>query len=263
MKPVILIDGDQFLYRACVAVERITQWDDENHVLVSNEAEAWDVVAENIEAILKHFGTRDHAVALGEGERGDGRCFRYEIEPNYKGKRQGVRKPMCYHNVRAKLWASYNCVSFANLEADDILGILATKPGKTERIVVARDKDLKTVPGKLWDGREFTVVSEYDADYWHLYQTLIGDTADGYPGCPGVGPKKAETLMPKYDKDNMPYTVGEWWARVKEAFTKAGLTEADALKQARLARILRWSDWDSEKKEVKLWTPPTTIKTSS
>lgn len=255
MKQVFLIDGDQFLYRACVAVERVTKWDDENHVLVSNEAEAWDVVEENIEAILKHFGTRDHVVALGEGEKGDGRCFRYELEPNYKGKRQGTRKPMCYHAVRAKLWETYNCVSFPNLEADDVLGILSTKPGKTERVVVAKDKDLKTVPGKLWDGKEFRVISEDEADYWHFYQTLVGDTTDGYPGCPGVGPVKAEKLL------NVPETTTErrlsarMWVAVVEAFEAKGLTEADALKQARLARILRWSDWDSEKKEVILWTP--------
>ena len=47
-----------------------------------------------------------------------------------------------------------------------------------------------------------------------------------------------------------------WWDAVVEAFTfKAGLTEADALKQARLARILRWSDWNSETKTPILWSP--------
>ena len=32
---------------------------------------------------------------------------------------------------------------------------------------------------------------------------------------------------------------------------------ADAIKQARLARILRNEDWDAVKKEPILWTPPT------
>ncbi len=259
MKQVLLIDGDEHLYKSCVAVERVTKWDDENHVLVSNEAEAWDLVDGKLQEILKHFGTKDHVIALGEGEKGDGRCFRYEIEPNYKGKRKGTRKPMCYHAVRAKLFATYNCVTFDNLEADDVLGILATKPGKTERIIVARDKDMKTIPGKLWDGKSFQNVSQEEADWWHLYQTLIGDTTDGYPGCPGVGPKKAEVLLSPDDAaiDVLgPFLVWAWPA-VVAAFNKAGLTEEDALKQARLARILRWTDWDSKNREVKLWTPTT------
>jgi hypothetical protein len=45
------------------------------------------------------------------------------------------------------------------------------------------------------------------------------------------------------------------WPRVLEAYTKAGLTEADALTQARLARILRWSDWDAKERKPILWTP--------
>jgi DNA polymerase-1 len=39
------------------------------------------------------------------------------------------------------------------------------------------------------------------------------------------------------------------------AFKKAKLTEADALLQARLARILRNTEWDFDKSEVKLWPP--------
>jgi DNA polymerase-1 len=42
---------------------------------------------------------------------------------------------------------------------------------------------------------------------------------------------------------------------VVSLYAKAGLTEADALRQARLARILRWTDWDNKKKEPILWTP--------
>ena len=46
------------------------------------------------------------------------------------------------------------------------------------------------------------------------------------------------------------------WAVVLAAYEKAGLTEADALAQARVARILRASDYDFKQKKVKLWNPP-------
>lgn len=246
-----LIDGDEHLYKACVSVERITKWDEQNFVLVSNEEEAWALVHDKLQSILKHFGAKQHVVALGEGLLGDGRNFRYDVDPNYKSSRAGTRKPMCYASVRARLVAEYNVVTFSNLEADDVMGLLATKPGPTERIIIARDKDMKTIPGKLWNGKEFMQISEHDADYWHMYQTLVGDTTDGYPGCKGVGPKKAEDILQGWPIDK------PLWPMVLETFLERGFTEEFALTQARLARILRWSDWNSKDKEVILWTPKT------
>ena len=46
-----------------------------------------------------------------------------------------------------------------------------------------------------------------------------------------------------------------------EAFEKKGLTEDDALLQARVARILRASDYDFKKKEPIMWTPVRTETT--
>ena len=62
---------------------------------------------------------------------------------------------------------------------------------------------------------------------------------------PASVPKKAEVIL-----GPRPH-----WGAVEQAFIKAGLTKDDALTQARLARILRWSDWDAEKGEPILWKP--------
>jgi DNA polymerase-1 len=92
-------------------------------------------------------------------------------------------------------------------------------------------------------------VSEDEADYWHLFQTLTGDQTDGYSGCPGIGPKKAEAILQHPDNQD------DLWGVVVRTFVKAGLNEDEALVQARVARILRASDYDFEKKEPILWTP--------
>jgi DNA polymerase-1 len=130
------------------------------------------------------------------------------------------------------------------------MGILATKfKGKT--MIVTMDKDLKTIPGTLWhlnqklEGTKIQVTDK-DAWEWFLTQTLTGDVTDGFPGCPGIGPVSAKKLLE---------TKGANWDTVKHAYIKAGLTEDDALVQARCARILHASDWDFEKSEVILWTP--------
>lgn len=246
-RSILLVDGDQYLHRACAATERDVKWDEENHVLASNEVEAYDTVVASLKKIMDHFGNKDMVLTFSEG-----RCFRYDIEPTYKGNRAGTRKPLCFFDVRAMLIRDYKSVAFNTLEADDVMGILATKPGPDEKIIVARDKDMNTIPGKLWDGATFKVITEAGADYFHMYQTLVGDAADGYKGCPGIGPKKAEKLLMADENLATPY-----WPIVVEAYAAAGLTDEHALTQARLARILRWSDWDSVNKKPILWNPPT------
>jgi DNA polymerase-1 len=91
------------------------------------------------------------------------------------------------------------------------------------------------------------VIAENEANYAHMMQTLCGDSTDGYSGCPGVGPKKAEAILAN----------GHTWDLVLDAFRKAGLSEDEALVQARVARILRHHEFDQRTSEVKLWTPAT------
>jgi DNA polymerase-1 len=243
----LLVDGDQYLYRCLAATERDVKFDDQNHFLISNEEEAWDTLMASLRELESHFGKVELVIALGESP-----YFRHAIYPAYKPGRS--RKPLGYYDVRDRLRKEYRSVEFAGLEADDVMGLLATKPGNRDNtIIVARDKDMRGVPAKIWDGEKFYNVSEGEADRFHMYQTLTGDVTDGYKGCPGIGPKKAEKLL----------EVDDWslvWVNViVPAFEKAGLTADDALLQARLARILRWEDWDSKAKEPVLWTPKARI----
>ena len=77
-----------------------------------------------------------------------------------------------------------------SLEADDVLGILATEPSNEERIIVSIDKDLYQIPAKVSkDGKTYEGYQKNEANYWHMMQTLTGDSTDGYSGCPKVGVK--------------------------------------------------------------------------
>ena len=138
-----------------------------------------------------------------------------------------------------------------------MLGILATsnKPIKGDKIVCSIDKDFKTIPGKHYNFKsdQFFEITEDQADYWHMMQTLTGDSTDGYSGCPGCGPKTAEKIL-------TPLVSTEYWAAVCKAYEAAGLSSEEALVQARVARICRASDYDFKKKQVKLWSPVETTK---
>ena len=260
MKRLLLIDADEFLFRACAAVEKEVKfnvilgevdWNEPPiHVLGSNPVQAREVLDEMIERIFERFETREHLLCFSSPPN-----FRYTVDPTYKNNRANSRKPLCYVELREQVEADFKCKALPGLEADDVMGIIATTPAIQNRnpIIVSQDKDMQTIPTSVWRQGELINVTEDMADRYHLMQTLIGDTSDGYRGCPGVGKVKAEKILSEIHTDNQGRT--NMWDKVVKTYEKAGLTEQDALTQARLARILRWSDWNSDTKEPILWNP--------
>lgn len=76
----------------------------------------------------------------------------------------------------------------------------------------------------------------------------MGDTADGYKGCPGMGDKRTRKLLETTPRR-------DWWKAVVECYEKKKLTESDALQQARVARMLTADLWNPTKKTLILWKP--------
>ena len=117
-------------------------------------------------------------------------------------------------------------------------------------VIASGDKDLLTVPGlHLRDG-QIKEVSRIEADRTFYAQVLTGDTADNYPGCPGVGPVGAQQALADCT------TELEMWQAVLALYEKKKLTEAHAIQQARCARILRRGEYDMDAKAPVLWSPP-------
>ena len=238
----LALDTDIFLYRSTSSAEKEVDWGNDVWSLWSDLNDAKEVFREQVEGIGKKLGV-DHVVCALSDSKAN---YRKDIDPSYKSNRRGTRKPVGYAAMKDWVRHNYNTIMKPGLEGDDCLGILATRPGN-ECIVVSSDKDLKTIPGRLYrpEDDEVLEITLEDADRFFFTQTLTGDVTDGYKGCPGVGPKTAEKIL-----GPRPH-----WGAVEQAYIKAGLTKEDALQQARLARILRWSDWDQEKGEPRLWKP--------
>lgn len=186
--------------------------------------------------------------------------WRKDVLPSYKENRTGVDKPELLSAVKDHMEHAYPSYRKPRLEADDIMGILSTHPSliKGKKVIVSEDKDMKTIPGWLYNpakDHKPRLISEEEANRWHLYQSIVGDSTDGYKGCPGAGPVAANKLLLWASNDGMPA-----WPLIVEMFEAKGLTEADALVQARVARICRASDYDFKTQKVKLWNPPSTSK---
>lgn len=199
-----------------------------------------------MERLTLRFDTDDILMCIS----GETQNFRYQVDPTYKQNRKATRKPLALKAMRAKVMKEYPSYCFEGLEADDVLGIFATRL-KSKCIVVSEDKDLKTIPCTLYRAGKLETISEAEADYFFFTQVLTGDTADGYPGLPGVGPVKALAILSAVDGRGN----AEAWRAIVKAYTKRGLTEDDAIRQARLARILRSCDWDAKLRKPILWTP--------
>jgi len=235
----LLIDADFIVYKCCAACETEIDYGEDVIFVTSNFSEAYKAVKNEIEKIKSHFGDFAKPVLFFS----DTKNFRKKISPEYKGHRNR-KKPCGYKRVINNLRIEYNVITMNELEADDVMGIYATK--HTGNVIVSPDKDMKQIPGKLYNLEDTITITPEEGAKWHLIQTLAGDQTDGYSGVPGIGVKRAETLFNK---------EGYNWATVVKAFEDKGLTEEDALLNARLARILTIEDYDTEKNEPKLWTP--------
>lgn len=248
-KTVALIDGDVFVYQVGLAVEKETDWGDGLWTLHSDLGEAKQTLLSRIAHIQEAVGADELRFALScptdEG-------FRREISPTYKANRKDKRKPVIYAPLRAFLLEERGAILRDKLEADDIIGVLATQPCNERRIIVSVDKDYNGVPGFFYKTNdEFPEVKETtpaQAQHFHALQTLAGDRVDGYQGIPGVGPVKAEKILAGLKPS-------EFWPAIKAAYKEAGLAESVALTNARLARILQHGDYDIISGKIKLWTP--------
>jgi 5'-3' exonuclease len=179
----------------------------------------------------------------------DRKLFRRGLYPAYKGERG--EKPAHFWQLDDYLREQHPCVAYPGLEADDTMGLLSG-PGQ---IIVSSDKDMKTVPGPLYNPGKKTkgVISQSRADWQWMYQTLMGDSTDGFGGCLGCGPTNAEAVLDEAT------SLGGWWPLVVERFKKPKTKRyadqpqsmADAFLMAKLARILRPGEYDPATGEVR------------
>ena len=240
----LLIDCDYIVYKCCAATETEIDFGEDLIVVTSNFTDAYKCVERELTKIKDEFGSFDDMILFFTSPNN----FRKKILPEYKGHRQR-KKPCGFKRVINALKKNYRVIVKDTLEADDSLGIYATK--YEGNVIVSPDKDMRQISGKLYDFNETVDITPEEGAKWHLIQTMSGDNTDGYSGVPGIGIKRAEQIFK---------LKGYTWKAVVETFEEKGMTEKDALMNARLARILTSNDYDHEKKEPILWTASANYK---
>ena len=234
----LLIDADYIVYKACASAEYDIDWGDDVIMVGSRFSEAYTKVTRELNKIKSAFFDADVILFFSDSVN-----FRKSVAQDYKGHRNR-KKPCGYRRVIHKLHDYYRVIRTPQLEADDAMGIHATS--NDECVIVSPDKDMKQIPGTLYNLDETFTIDEQSGWEWFLIQTLAGDSTDGYSGAPGFGVKTSIKFFSEH---------GYTWDSVVKAFESKGLTSDEALLNARLAKILTANDYDFKTNRPILWTP--------
>lgn len=270
MNRIALIDADILVYEAAYVCQESIEWDPGEVSKYADFEDAIDTFDAMIAKIEHHAGADASILALTDSARE--KNFRRSVWPQYKCHREAKpgssddSRPLLYQGLRQYIREGYEVFQKEGIEGDDTIGILATADLAwlpVERVICSVDKDLDNVPGWHFNWRKperlVYFVNEREADRNFLLQTLMGDQTDGYPGIPGIGPKKAEKILNGVEANSPEFLLTPqrgWWSAVQLAFATAGLSQEYLMSQARCARILRACDWDAESQRPILWTPP-------
>lgn len=236
----LLVDADYVVYKCCASAESEIDWGEDVILVTSKFSDAYACVKREINKIKNYFLWDETETILFFS---DSTNFRKTIQPAYKGHRNR-KKPCGYKRVINTLKEEFEVIVMPTLEADDALGIYAT--ANTGNVICSPDKDMRQIPGKLFDMEKLDTIEPEDGMKWHYIQTLAGDQTDGYAGVPGIGIKRAAALFEE---------KGYNWKTVVEAFADKDLSEEVALENARLARILQCTDYDFIEHKPILWCP--------
>ena len=166
---------------------------------------------------LKEIIDKEHPDYLGVAFD-HGKTFRHEAFPDYKAQREATPEDikLSVPYIQQILSAMHIPILMADgYEADDVIGTLATKAGAEgiDTFMLTPDKDYgQLIRPNVYmyrprHGGGYDIIGEKEIEEKYGITTpaqvidllaLMGDTADNYPGCPGVGEKTAVKLINQF-----------------------------------------------------------------
>jgi len=202
---LFLIDGTALVYRSYFAFIK--------NPLINTKGQNTSAIYGIISSFIKlieRYSPRHIAISFDRKEP----TFRHELSIDYKANRPPMPPDMISQLEPIKEFfkligvKEFSCPGY---EADDVLATLAEKfRDKYEVIIVSGDKDFCQLVNDsvmLYDPFKETTTLKDDVivkyglkpEYFVDYLALTGDSADNIPGVSGIGPKKAEELLSKYE----------------------------------------------------------------
>lgn len=221
-KPLILVDGSSYLYRAFHAMPPLVNSKNQPTGAVFG-------VVNMVKRLIEQYQPEKIAVVFDA----KGKTFRNDMYPEYKANRPPMPEELRtqiepLHNIITAMGIPLLCIP--GVEADDVIGTLAQQATekKHDVIISTGDKDfaqlvnqhvtlINTMTNKTLDingvENKFGIKPNLIIDYL----ALMGDAVDNVPGVPKVGPKTAVKWLLEYgdlngiinNADNIKGKVGE------------------------------------------------------
>ena len=221
-KPLVLVDGSSYLYRAFHALPPLT-------TASGQPTGAIYGVVTMLYKLMDEYAPGEMAVVFDA----PGRTFRDDLFAEYKANRQAMPD-----ELRAQIGPLLEVVEAMGIpllrvegvEADDVIGTLAKRASEraTPTVISTMDKDLaqlvnehvtlvNTMDNTRLDragvAQKFGVAPERIIDYL----ALVGDSSDNIPGVAGVGAKTAAKWLQQYgDLETLKARAGEVTGKVGE-----------------------------------------------
>ena len=185
-----------------------------------------------------------------------GKTFRHDAFPEYKAQREETPEDIKLSVPIIKdVLAAMNIpiLQVDGFEADDVIGTLATKAGAegVETYMLTPDKDYgQLVRSNVYmykprHGGGYDIIGESEIEEKYGIPTpaqvidllaLMGDSADNFPGCPGVGEKTAVKLINQFGNiDNMLNHTDELKGKMREKVENA----IDDIKMSKFLATIR------------------------
>ncbi len=236
-KPLILVDGSTYLFRAYHALPPLSTTD-------GHPTGAVRGVISMLRKLAADYPGCPIAVVFDP----KGKTFRDELYPAYKANR-----PPMPDDLREQIEPVHELIRAMGMpllivpgvEADDVIGTLARQAGTEGRatIISTSDKDMAQLVGphvRLLDtmaGKETDrggVIAKYGVPPERIvdYLALMGDKSDNIPGVPKVGPKTAAKWLNQYG------SLDELMACADEIKGRVGENLRASLDQLPLSRTL-------------------------
>ena len=205
---------------------------------------------------LQEVLTKEQPTHIGVAFDPHGPTFRSEAYPAYKAQREATPEDISQSvPIIKELLRAWNIpiLLVDGFEADDVIGTLATKAGAqgVTTYMLTPDKDYGQLVSdhvfiyrpRHGGGYETMGVEEVKQKYGIPSTTavidllaLMGDSADNFPGCPGVGEKTAVKLINEFG------TVEEMLSRItdiKGALQKKVAEHVDDIKMSKFLATIK------------------------
>jgi len=229
-KPLVLVDGSSYLYRAFHALPPLS-------TATGQPTGAVLGVVNMLYKLVDEVAPEQMAVVFDA----PGRTFRDDLYAEYK-----AHRPPMPDDLRAQVEPLLEAIAamgipllrIEGVEADDVIGTLARQASAagTPTVVSTGDKDLaqlvdervtlvNTMDNTTLDSagvqQKFGVTPRQMIDYL----ALVGDTSDNIPGVPGVGPKTAVKWLQQYgDLETLKARAAEIPGKVGERLRESLVT---------------------------------------